>query len=158
MFFDDPTAAFFHLGSIAQPGANLAFSCFRERRQNRWQSELAAMLPVEVAVPFDPVAPGPFAFADPARVESILAEGGWAGIEFEPLDFAYVVGMGEAPVEDAVAFLSRIGPAAPAIRALRGSPAFDPFMAALTGWLEENRSGDTIAFPAAAWFVSARRG
>ena len=25
-------------------------------------------------------------------------------------------------------------------------------------WLEENRSGNLVAFPAAAWFVSARNG
>ena len=157
MFFPDPVAAFFHLSSIAQPDGTLAFTCFRERRQNRWASELAAMLPTEVAAPFDPDAPGPFAFADPARVEAILRAGGWTDIAFEPIDFAYVAGIGDDPVADAAAFFGRIGPAAPALRALRGSRAYDPFVAAMTGWLEENRSGDTVAFPAAAWLVTARR-
>lgn len=157
MFFPEPEAAFFHLAAIARPDAALAFTCFRERRQNRWASELAALLPNEVALPFDPDAPGPFAFADPQRVETILAAGGWTDIAFEPVDFAYVAGLGEDPVADAMAFFRRIGPAAPALRALAGSTAEQPFIAALTGWLDENCSGDTVAFPAAAWFVTARR-
>ena len=157
MFFPDPVAAFFHLAALAAPGANLAFTCFREPRQNPWASQLAALLPTEAATPFDPVAPGPFAFADPDRVKGILSAGGWEDISFLPLDYAYVAGLGDDPVADAAAFLSRIGPAAAGLRALAGTPAEGPFVARLTAWLEENRSGDTVAFPAAAWLVTARR-
>jgi SAM-dependent methyltransferase len=157
MFFDRPEAAFAHLAAIATPAATLAFSCFRDRRLNPWISELAALLPPEVAAPFDPLAPGPFAFADPTRVEAILVASGWRDIAFEPLDFAYVAGLGDDPVADATAFFQQIGPAAAALRALKGSPAEASFVARLVSWLDENRSGDTVAFPAAAWFVSARR-
>ena len=157
MFFPDPVAAFFHLFAIASPGAHLAFTCFRELRQNPWASELAALLPPEAVTPFDPVAPGPFAFADPARVEAILRKAGWEDISFLPLDFAYVAGLGDDPVADAAAYLGRIGPAAAGLRALAGTAAYQPFVARLTAWLEENRSGNTVAFPAAAWLVMARR-
>ena len=157
MFFADPQGAFAHLAQIAAPGAALAFSCFRDRRLNPWMSELAALLPAEASLPVDPLAPGPFAFADPARVEAILLAAGWTEIVCEPLDFAYVAGLGDDPVADATAFFQRIGPAAAVLRGLAGTPAEAPFLARLASWLEENRSGETVAFPAAAWYVTARR-
>ncbi|MFA7586996.1 MAG: class I SAM-dependent methyltransferase [Novosphingobium sp.] len=157
MFFDDPPGAFAHLHDIAAPGAELAFSCFRDRRLNPWMSELAALVPPDLAMPFDPHAPGPFAFSDPERVEEILGAGGWQAITFEPLDYAYITGYGDDPVADAIDFFGRIGPAAPAVRALTEGAERDAFIDRLKDWLEENRSGNTIAFPAAAWFVTARK-
>lgn len=157
MFFPDPVAAFLHLGAIASPGAQLAFTCFREPRQNPWASQLSALLPPEVVTPFDPLGPGPFAFADPQRVEAILSAAGWQDIIIQPLDFAYVAGLGDDPVADATAYFSRIGPAAVGLRALAGTAAYEPFVARLNAWLRENRSGNTVAFPAAAWLVMARR-
>jgi len=157
MFFADPVAAFAHLREVAAPGASLLFSCFRDRRLNPWASELAAILPPEFAAPSDPVAPGPFAFAEDARVFAILAGAGWQGIRFEPVDFTYVVGVGADPVGDAVAFLSSIGPAAAAIEAMRGTPAEPVFHQRLLSWLENHAAPGMIALPAAAWIVTARR-
>lgn len=153
MFFDDPPLAFAHLANIAAPRANLAFSCFRSPRENRWASDLGAMLGV---VTTDPEAPGPFAFADPQRVEAILSAGGWTGIDFEPVDYAYIAGTGADPVADATALFCRIGPAAAPLRALQG-PERDAMLNTLTEWLTEHRSGDMVAFAAAAWIVTARK-
>ena len=157
MFFADPPAAFAHLRDIAAPGANLLFSCFRDRRLNPWTSELAALLPPEFVTPADPLAPGPFAFADETRVQSILAEAGWRDVRCEAVDFAYVAGMGEDPVADARSFLANIGPAAGPIRAMRGTPAEAAFQQRLTAWLQENAAGGMVSFAAAAWLVSAHR-
>jgi ubiquinone/menaquinone biosynthesis C-methylase UbiE len=156
MFFADPVAAFAHLRAIADPGASLLFSCFRDRRLNPWTSELAALLPPEFVTPADPLAPGPFAFADPSRVEQILAAAGWREVRCEAVDFAYVVGMGEDPLADARAFLGEIGPAAPAIAQMRGTPAEAPFHRRMTDWLSENAADGMVSFPAAAWIVFAR--
>ena len=61
-------------------------------------------------------APGPFAFADPAYVTRLLGDAGWRDVGAEPFLFAYRVGGGDAPLDDAVRYLSRIGPAASALR------------------------------------------
>lgn len=116
MFFADPVAAFSHLGAVASDRARLVFSCFRAPELNPWASGLAALLPAAPAV--DPAAPGPFAFADEARVRGILSAAGWHDAQCEPLDYAYVAGAGEDPVADALDYLQRIGPAARALRDL----------------------------------------
>jgi len=154
MFFDDPVGAFAHLRAEAQAGASLVFSCFRAAADNPWASTLARLLDLPPSA--NPHAPGPFAFADPGHVEPILAAAGWRHIAFEPVDFAYIAGMGDDPIEDAIGFFQRIGPAAPALRALDG-PARAAAEARLRDWLEQHRSGNLVALGAAAWIVTARK-
>lgn len=149
MFFDDPVSAFVHLRTLAKPGAPLIFSCFRSPAENSW-SALVPGLP-----PSDPQAPGPFAFAEKARVAAILAEAGWAGANVVALDYPYVAGAGEDPVADAVSFFRRIGPAA---RTLAGmdEAARAPALATLRDGCEKNFDGAQVTFPAAAWIWEAR--
>lgn len=160
MFFDDPPAAFTHLRSTAAPGAQLIFSCFRAEAENRWAADVARVIgggtPASQA-PVDSPAPGPFAFADPARVRAILGATGWRDIDLTPVDYAYVAGAGDDPVADARAFFRRIGPAARAMRELPEAerPAAE---ARLGDWLAEHCAGGVVSFPAAVWIVSARAG
>ena len=152
MFFDDPRAAFSHLRGISRPGGELIFSCFRSPRLNPWASELASLL--ELPPNPDPTAPGPFAFADEAHVRSILGQAGWQSIELSAVDFAYVAGVGENPVADALELFGRIGPAARALRALE-EPARQRALGWMRDWLEQHRSGNLVALAAAAWIVTA---
>ena len=153
MFFDDPAAAFAHLSSIAAPGARLAFTCFRSPAQNAWAAEIARLLPPPPpeARP-SPTAPGPFAFADPDHVRRVLA--GWRDIDLAPVDFSYVAGSGDAPVEDALAFFQRIGPAAAAIRNLPRT-ARASFENRLGDLVRAHLAAGQVIFPAAAWLVTA---
>ncbi len=154
MFFDDPVAAFNHLHQLAAPEARLLFSCFRSPAENPWASETIALLPPGTVAPSDPHAPGPFAFADAARVERLLAHGGWHGIGFEPVDFAFVVGAGEHPVEEAMAYFAVIGPVARAAAALADNEK-RAFRKRLRRHLEKHASGSILALKAAAWIVTA---
>ena len=151
MFFADPPKAFAHLRDMATPQAQMVFSCFRAARENAWAAEMAEIVGMP---PGDPLAPGPFAFADPQRVEALLTEGGWGRIDFEPFDFAYIAGKGEDPVEDAFAFFSRIGPAAPVLRERKGDERA-ALEERLRTVLETHRDGDMVVFAAAAWIVTA---
>ena len=45
MFFDDPPAAFANLAALAARGANLLFSCFRDRAENPFFTEIGRLLP-----------------------------------------------------------------------------------------------------------------
>ena len=69
-------------GGAFEPGGRLAFACWREARQNPWM-----IVPLREAAKhapplpeMDPEDPGPFAFADEARVRRILSEAGFADI------------------------------------------------------------------------------
>ena len=155
MFFDDPIAAFTNLAGAAAPGARLLFSCFRARDENDWASQIARVLPVPLPEPDD--GPGPFAFANPERVRHILSASGWQDAAAEPFDFSYVAGGGDDPVGDAVDFFTRIGPAAPVIRALEGD-AKAACLARLRAVALGQLAGGAVRFRAAVWIWTARRG
>jgi SAM-dependent methyltransferase len=152
MFFPDPPAVFRHLAGIAAPGARMVFSCFRAPALNAWAGAFAPLFPPVEPEPQVEFPAGPFAFADPAHVERCMA--GWDGLTFAPVDFDYVAGAGDDPIADALGFFARIGPVATRLAALDESGR-----AELQGRMAEVlatylRDG-VVAFPAAAWIVSA---
>ncbi len=153
MFFDDPVAAFAALAARSGPSARLVFSCFAERAANRWAIEPAVALGGAVDVDTG-VAPGPFAFADSAYVESILTRGGWTPAPPRRVAFDYIAGEGEDRVADATAFFSRIGPAA---SMLREAADRAQAVAALSTACAARRIGNRVVFPAVAWIWSAER-
>lgn len=155
MFFDDPVGAFSHLAGLATSVGSLVFSCFRHPMDNPWASGLAELLDQPPAR--DPFAPGPFAFADKDRVAGLLADANWRDVQFEPVDFAYIAGAGDRPEDDALELFRRIGPAAPVLRALEGQDR-EAAERRIRDWLRGFRTDQLVAFPAAAWIVSARRG
>jgi SAM-dependent methyltransferase len=156
MFFADPPAAFANLAGLAADRAGLLFSCFRDRAENPFFTEIGAVLPAP-AVPPDPYAPGPFAFAEREHVIAILGDAGWESITFEPFDFAKIAGAGDDPVEDAMGYFTRIGPAAAAMREM-DEAARGETRAAIRRVVEDNRHDGIVALRAACWIVTARRG
>jgi SAM-dependent methyltransferase len=156
MFFDQPVAAFAHLHRIAAPGARLVYSCFRDISENPWADRVVSLLPPEAVVPIDPLTPGPFSMADRIQVEGILSEAGWQSVRLEPVDFAFVVGGGEDPLEDALSYMLVIGPAARAARML-GDQDRANFIGRLRRFLSNNIDGGLIALRAGAWLVTAQK-
>ena len=65
------------------------------------------------APPAVPGAPGPFAFADPKHVRSVLEQAGFADVAITPLDLE----MGGHSLEDALTLALRVGPVASLLRA-----------------------------------------
>lgn len=155
MFFDDPVAAFAHLRGLAEPSAPLVFSCFRARDENPWVAELVPIIhrfaPERAAAP--PPAQGPFAFADPGRVRTILSDAGFASFRIEPLDLDFVVGEGADPVAEAMAYFSRIGPFAAMLRDLNAKDRRDA-IAMAADIAAGRRQGERVIFHAAVWIVT----
>ena len=89
----------------------MAFSCWQALKDNDWtriplQAALQHLPPPEKP---DPHAPGPFAFADPQRVEGILQSSGYRDIAVQ--SFAREIRFGEAPtLPESVRKLAMIGP------------------------------------------------
>lgn len=156
MFFADPLAAFSHLHGLA-PHGRLLFSCFRAAAENEWMTAMLGIIRRHAAdAPATPQdAPGPFAFAEPARIEAILGGAGFAPPAIKPFDFTFLAGAGDDPVADAMAYFRRIGPMARLGAALEGD-ARTAFLADLEGVVAAQRRDGQVAFRAAAWLVSAR--
>jgi|JI8StandDraft_2_1071088.scaffolds.fasta_scaffold31397_2 SAM-dependent methyltransferase len=155
MFFADPQAAFTHIHSLAAPGGRLVFACWQPATRNQWATlpltALAHLLPP--LPPSDPLAPGPFAFADAARVAIVLENAGWHDVTCHSLPFAMLVGSGADPIADAVSFNLKIGPAARIVRDAGIGDAARPVLAeALRPYLK----GDRVELPGAVWLVTAR--
>ena len=154
MFFADPVAAFASLRKQAAPEAQLIFSCFAAKEDNVWADRIQGFLPSGLVQQSDPTAPGPFAFSDRSRVQGILQDAGWANVKITPCDYAYIAGAGNDPVEDAIDFFQKIGPAASAISKLSPQQTAR-FLAKLRAYLSANLEDGIVALRAAAWIVSA---
>jgi len=155
MFFADPVLSFRNLRRALRPGGKLVFACWREPRENGWMMAplMAVYKHVPKLPPVGPEEPGPFAFADEARVKRILGEAGFADIGMEacPLSFDVAAGRGlEAAVQGAL----EIGPAH---RALEGHPpevvaaAVQSIRDALAPFVK----GQSVLLPGAIWIVTA---
>jgi ubiquinone/menaquinone biosynthesis C-methylase UbiE len=155
MFFDDPTAAFAHLRGALRSGGRLAFVCWRSAAENPWaRAPLAAALPFvgEPPTPAAPGAPGPFAFADDARLRGILEGAGFREVAIEAYDPAYRMGADPAHAAD---LATRIGPLG---ALLRERPHVDraPVRAAVQALFEGHVGPQGVTLPGACWVVRAR--
>lgn len=154
MFFDAPTAAFTNLRHALQPGGQLAFCCWQSMKKNDWvriplQAALQHLPPPE---PPPPDAPGPFAFADPARVEAILGGAGFVRVALQP--FVTTLRVSQArELPEAVRELALIGPLS---RLLTGQPqaVLDEVFPAIEAALQPYFQPGALDMQCAVWLVT----
>lgn len=150
MFFDNPASAFAPLHQATAPGGALVFSCFDTPERNPW-----ATLVTDTPSRSASYVPGPFAFADEATGRAFLERAGWRRPAARRVSVGYRVGEGTDPVTDAFSFLSRIGPAASALR--DAAPADRPRIEERLHAVLDRASRDgVVEFPASAWIWTAR--
>jgi SAM-dependent methyltransferase len=155
MFFADPARSFANLRKGLKRDGRLAFACWREAKQNpffvvplREARKHAPSLPE-----MDSEAPGPFAFADEARVRRILSEAGYADIVLTPqnLDLDIAAGRG---LDTAVKAAMTIGPTSRML-----SEQSEAIQAAATADIRKALAahvrGDSVPLGAAVWMVTA---
>jgi SAM-dependent methyltransferase len=151
MFFSDPPAAFANIRKAMKSGARLAFVCWRPFAENPWMRD-----PMVAAQPFlppqaspDPLAPGPFAFADPDRVRTILTTAGFRDVAINPFDTR----IGGSTVDQTLALAFRIGPLG---AALRDRPDLtDSVAGVVRSLLTRYDTPEGVMIPAAVWIVTA---
>jgi SAM-dependent methyltransferase len=154
MFFPDPVRAFQRFRAAANPGASLLFSCFRSWNSNAWASELASAAAGR-ELPPPGREPSGFAFADPDYVREILSSSGWIEAEPKGVDFAYSAATGTNVIEQALSFLSAIGPASRAVQSLPEEERSDA-RRRMRSVIEHHFDGKAVTFPAAAWIWRAK--
>ena len=151
MFFSDSAAAFANIRTALVARGRLSFVCWRSLAENPWMRE-----PMEAVthylpplLPPNPLAPGPFAFADGARVRNTLIDAGFANIEVR----AYDTCIGAGSLDETLQLALRIGPLG---TALRETPELT---AQVTGpvrsVLERYVTPTGVLMPAAVWIVTA---
>jgi ubiquinone/menaquinone biosynthesis C-methylase UbiE len=156
MFFAEPARAFANLRTALKPGGRLVFACWRKFDENGWlQVPLRAAQEHVPPLPRPgPEDPGPFSFANEARVQRILAEAGFGSVTLEPRDFALDIACGRG-LDEALETAMEIGPTARALQdqsaAVRSAVATSVRHA-----LQSHQRGDQVPLPAAIWLVTAR--
>jgi len=152
MFFADPTAAFANIRKAMKSGGRLAFVCWRPLPFNDWMRVPveAALAHVAAPPPGDPTAPGPFAFADPGRVRTILAGAGYRDIDLTPYDTF----VGGHPLDEAVALSLKVGPLGMLLR--ENPDKRDVVIDAVRRALAPHDGVDGVMLPAAVWIVTAK--
>jgi hypothetical protein len=101
--------------------------------------------------PADPLAPGPFAFADSDRLRAILEKAGYRNIRIEKLDTTMFMG---ATAEEAAAQALNIGPLARAATGLDDATR-EKIRAAVTEAYARFLTPAGVTPPAACWLVGA---
>jgi SAM-dependent methyltransferase len=155
MFFVDPTAAFANLAKALRPGGRVSFVCWQALAENAWMRESLGAVLKHVAPPPPPApdAPGPFAFADAARVRGILEKAGLRNVRHEAFTGKLSLG---GTLDEAAAFALEIGPAsrllAEATEVKRSAA-----IAELRNALQAHLTRDGVALGFAAWLVTAER-
>lgn len=155
MFFDDPVAAFCNLRAALAADGRLVFACWQAPALNAWFARpLQAIAPFVPLAPRDPLAPGPFAFADAARVHAILSAAGFAAVKVtslqRPLCFAEAPSLARAGRD-----MLEIGPVCALLADLDAAArerALDAACAELAPYYQDGR----IEAPCAMWIVTAR--
>ncbi|RFB04851.1 class I SAM-dependent methyltransferase [Parvularcula marina] len=152
MFFDDPVRAFANLRGATKNKGHLRCVVWRSPEDNPFMTTAikAAAPYIPDLPPFDPDAPGQFAFAREELVRTILEKSGWQEISFTPLDFEC-----EFPATELEFYFKRLGvvgrmfdqldAATQATVTAAMHEAFRPFV-----------DGETVRFTAACWDISAR--
>jgi SAM-dependent methyltransferase len=156
MFFDEPEAAFRQLRKAIRTGGRLAFCCWRKPQDNPW-----AMVPMLAAQgasglnlpPPDPHAPGPFAFADAARVAGILEGAGFGSVKAGPFEAPMFLG---SSVKSAAEGCTKMGPASRIAREA-GPEKLPAITEAIVAVLAPLAGADgSVALPGRVWVVTAQ--
>jgi len=156
MFFADPTATFRNIRQAIKPTGRAAFVVFRAASENLWPNgptgAVRHLLPPLPAP--GPKEPGPFSWADPARVRRILEGAGLREVSLTPVDWTPRLAPPGGAAE-AADFMLVFGPLARVLPGLSAETRAS-MRAALETYFQGRDGPDGITLSAANWIVRAR--
>jgi ubiquinone/menaquinone biosynthesis C-methylase UbiE len=155
MFFDDPPKAFANLAKMTKQGGRIVFVCWRSPKQNQWVTLPMSVLQgfVEAGGSAQAEGPGPFAFADPEKVRTLLSAAGFSDIKITPFDGEMTMGAAKG-VQDAATYIAEIGPAARAIGELPKEKRPE-VIAQLEATIAPLMRGNALVLQGGVWVVEA---
>ncbi len=91
MFMPDPVVCLRRVRVALRSGGRIAVACWTAPAENPWVSSIIGALRKHVEVPAAaPGTPNIFAFADPARLRSVLEEAGFVDVEVEAVTATFL--------------------------------------------------------------------
>jgi SAM-dependent methyltransferase len=149
-FFGDAPAAFANLARATVPGGRLALLTWQAAARNEWFTEIAGTLAGRALTPPAGV-PGPFALADPERMDGLLRGAGWTDVEIVGVHEPVLFGPDPLAARDVLAGLLSwlLDGRDPAER--------DRARDALLTTMRAHDGVVGVAFGSAAWLVTANR-
>ncbi len=104
MFFNDAPAAFRNLAAWLAPGGRFAFAAWGPLAENLWMTTVHQVAADFIELPkTDPEAPGPFRYADPAKLLALLESSGFSELAIGDWRGTLPVG-GALPAAQAASF------------------------------------------------------
>ena len=155
MFFSDPMAAFANVRRAMKPGGRLALAVFRSGSAALWpNAPLEAVRHLLPPIPTPgPEEPGPFSWADPARVHRILEGAGFSAVSLTPLDPVIQLA-GPAGEVEAADFVMAMGPLARVLPSLSEAQR-ENVRATLEVYFRGHAASQGVVLPAEVWVVRA---
>lgn len=153
MLLADPETALRETRRILRPGRSVVLAAWARPDENPWHSAIGrSAVDLGIVAPSDPHEPGPFAFADPARIEDLLATAGFEDIEIEPVDFVFPFASSDEHFEHQRTFSTWLSDTV-----ARLSPAENTALRdAIDAKLEPYQAPDgSLRLPARTWVASA---
>lgn len=156
MFFADPAAAFTHLRALLKDGGRADFAVWASPKDNVWMSGARGIVADHIDLPAaDPLAPGPFALADPDRLTALLHGAGFADVDIAPWHGTVAVGGAGSDSAKAAAFSLRAFSFADVL--VGADPALgDTIRAKVTAFFEQFEQPGGVEVPGKAWLVRAK--
>ena len=156
MFFSDPVAAFANVRRAMKPGGRVTLGVFRAASETLWpNAPLEAVRHLVPPIPTPgPEEPGPFSWADPARVHRILESAGFSEVSLTPLDPEIQLAgpKGEAEAAD---FVMVMGPLMRVLPSLSVAER-ENVRATLEVYFRLHAASQGVVLPAEIWVVRAR--
>jgi SAM-dependent methyltransferase len=153
MLYHDPVLAHARLRSLLRPGGRYIATVWQALDRNEWHA-----LPLRAVQRFVDLGPntngerpGPFAFADPARIERVLTSTGFVDITVTTIETTVSVG---GDLDEALQFFQ--ADARASLRAFTDDHTIDRIAASLRDDLAPHRSDRGVHLPAAAWLITAQ--
>jgi SAM-dependent methyltransferase len=157
MFFDDPEAAFANLHRWLNPGGTFAFAVWGPPQDNPWMTSTREVVARLMSLPtVDPDAPGPFRYADSAKLVAVLERAGFADVEVGPWRGELRVGGGMSPAEAAGFALASMSGFEAMLRDA-GGDTLDQARRALTADLSKHQHLGAVVMPASIHLVTGAR-
>ncbi|MBE1574056.1 class I SAM-dependent methyltransferase [Amycolatopsis roodepoortensis] len=150
-FFADPVAAFANVRRALKPGGRLAFLCMTALAGTDLGTVFGALAPF-LPTPTGEDGTGPTAFADPARVRSVLTGAGFRDVACDRVEADQVWG---SDVPDAAAFIADWGPVKYHLGQV-STEAANNAREALSAALEPFATPGGVRLRGAAWLVRAK--
>ncbi|KFU78033.1 Methyltransferase domain-containing protein [Amycolatopsis lurida] len=149
-FFADPIAAFANVHRALRPGGKLAFLCMTALAGTDLGAVFGALAPF-LPTPTGEDGTGPTAFADPARVRSVLTGAGFADVACDRVEADQVWG---SDVPDAAGFIADWGPVKYHLGQVSAEAA-ESAREALSAALRPFEGPGGVRLRGAAWLVRA---